>query len=299
MELVGESFVIPLFNATLISTDKFDLGDGISIIGIPDTFEEKLRSSPELIARYESSLEYMKVGLELVPSNFKENDALSIDELLKIGIFLSMTLRLATGVPIDMPFWFDFGEEEIKSCGNTLVKTYHLEKRYLFTLNEGEQSDGLQKLGDFANELIKIYRKDPTGNVLMRAIEFVSVGFQNFHIPSSLVNNVVFLESLFSSSNNEISFQVASSVSWFLYHNESDDKREDLFTKIKKLYNFRSKIFHGGDIKNESEKIKENLKFSQELNTKIFQHILNSQHFPVFCQNQNERQIQLKKLLTV
>ena len=80
MELVGESFVIPLFNATLISTDKFDLGDGISIIGIPDTFEEKLRSSPELIARYESSLEYMKVGLELVPSNFKENDALSIPD---------------------------------------------------------------------------------------------------------------------------------------------------------------------------------------------------------------------------
>jgi hypothetical protein len=64
---------------------------------------------------------------------------------MDLGVFLSITLRLATGVPIDIPYWFDLDETEIKSYGITLARKIYLGKRYLYPPDDGKQSIGLFK----------------------------------------------------------------------------------------------------------------------------------------------------------
>lgn len=57
-----------------------------------------------------------------------------------------MSVRLATGIPLDIPFWFDVDGDEIKGYGNTRIKTFRLENRYTYPLDDGDQHEGLLAL---------------------------------------------------------------------------------------------------------------------------------------------------------
>ena len=65
--LTGNKLILPLFDSELSHTELYDLCEGITLFTLPKDYEEQLRSKPELIARYENSLKYMKCGLSIEP----------------------------------------------------------------------------------------------------------------------------------------------------------------------------------------------------------------------------------------
>ncbi len=296
MQLIGNKLVIPLFDAELSRENSYDLCGGISVFTLTQHYEERLRSTPQIIAEYESSLSYMKCGLAIEPRALERGDKLGWSKLMEFGVFIAMSIRLATGVPIDIPYWFDVDHDEIKGYGKTLLRTYRNENRYLYPLDEGVQSSGLIALQGRTADIAQKHILESSKNVLIRAIEFAAIGFQNRHIPSRLVNNTIFLESLFSHTNVEIGFQIASSVSWYLKSGNTVEERIDFFNKIKELYGWRSKIVHGADISSKNRKLRENLLFSEMLTTNIFQNILTRNHVETFSMNQKKRQEELRKL---
>ncbi len=296
MKLNGNKFVIPIFDAELSSHDSYELCDGISLFSLSEDYGQYLRKTPELIARYGDSLPNMKTGLVIETGKLKNGDKLDWHKLFEFSVFIAMTIRLSTGVPIDIPYWFDVDDDEIKECGNTLHQTYRNGNRYLYPLDKGKQSSGLIALKSGLSEIAQRYILDKNKNVLIRAIEFAAIGFQTRHIPSRLVNNTIFLESLFTCGNAEISFQIASSISWYLNSEVGSEERLNLFSKIKTLYGYRSKIVHGSDISSKNRNLMDNLLFSEELNTDIIQRILVKQHVGIFSMKENKRQEEIKAL---
>ncbi len=296
MQLIGSKLVLPLFGAQLLKGDPYDLCDGVSVFNLPDMYEKKLRSQTELVARYESSLKYMKSGLAIEPGKIENASGLDWQKLLEIGIFVAMSIRLATGVPIDIPYWFDMDGDEIKGYGNTLLKTYRIDNRNMYPLDDDQQSKGFTALQTGFADILKKHMQDSNRNILIRAVEFAAIGFQTHHIPSRLVNNTIFLESLFSCSSVEIAFQIASSVSWYLEFESAPGKRIELFSKIKELYGYRSKIVHGSDISSKNSNLRKSLLFSEELNTNIYQRILTNRHVDIFSMKQQKRQEELRNL---
>lgn len=77
MLLIGNKLVIPLFNSELSRADSYELCDGITVFSLTQGYKEKLRLNPELIARYESSLKYMKCGLSIEPALLTPSEQLS------------------------------------------------------------------------------------------------------------------------------------------------------------------------------------------------------------------------------
>ena len=54
------------------------------------------------------------------------------------------------------------------------------------------------------------------------------------------------LEALFSVSVSEISFRLSNTIAWFLYPKPNNYRlRKKMFEKVKRLYNFRSRLVHG------------------------------------------------------
>lgn len=296
MQLTGNKLVIPLFDAELSFEDSYELCDGISVFTLKQDYEEYLRSKPELIARYESSLRYMKCGLSIEPMMIKNSEKLNLVNLIKFGVFIALSIRLATGVPIDIIYWFDVENDEVRSCGNTRIKTYRVGKRYPYPLDDGKQYSGLIALKSGISDIAQKCLQESSKNVLIRAVEFVASGFQHLYIPSRLVNNTIFLESLFSHSNIEIGFQIAASVSWYLKSGNKVNERDDLFKRIKELYKYRSLIVHGQDISSKSRKLLENFWFSEEINTDILQNILTRNHIETFSMPKKKRMEELRKL---
>ena len=296
MQLIGNKLVIPLFDAELSQEKSYDLCNGISIFTLSENYGERLRSKQEILSGYVNSLPYMKCGLALEPEALEGVDKTDWSKLMEFGVFIALTIRLASGVPLDIPYWFDVDNEEIKGYGKTLIRTYRNSNRYLYPLDDGMQYRGLIALQEGIADIAKKHIQESSKNVLIRAIEFVAIGFQNRNIPSRLVNNTIFLESLFSHSNVEISFQIASSVSWYLKSENNVEERIALFNQIKELYGWRSKIVHGADISSKSRNLRDNLLFSEKLNTNILQNILTQNHVETFSMSQKKRQRELRKL---
>jgi hypothetical protein len=297
MELIGNRLLLPLIDATLEHAEAYKICDGVSITTLPAKYKNWLTEHRDLIARYESSLKFMKSALLIEPDSIKGFSTKNWRHVLELGVFVAMSIRLATGVPVDVPFWFDVDEDdEIRGCGNSLITGFRTGQRYLYPLDDGKQAEGLAALTGGFDGVLKTYVNDANSNVLIRAIQFAAIAFQTRHVQSRLVNNTIYLETLFSHSQTEISFQISSCTSWYLEARSSQEKRVELFTQIKELYNYRSKIVHGADLSAKNRELHRTLVFSEELNTRIFQHILNKNHVEVFGRKQDSRAAALKLL---
>ena len=135
MDPIGNRLVLPLFDAELSTCDSIEICQGVSIFNLPNSYQQTLRSNAELIARYGRSLDYMKSGIQIETEKIPDGDQLNWGSLLELGIFISMSIRLATGVPVDVPYWFDMEDDEIKGYGNPQVSTYRTGHRYMYPLD--------------------------------------------------------------------------------------------------------------------------------------------------------------------
>jgi len=296
MKLVGDRLIIPLCDAVLTQTTSYELCEGISLFTLSEGYRNRLSDQKELTARYSHSLDHMKCGLSVEPRKLMTGGPLSWYRLMELSVFVAMSIRLATGVPVDIPFWFACDGEEIKGYGNTLLHTYRHGNRYEYPLDDGKQSRGFFALRNGIAEIAQKQISDSNKNVLVRAVEFAIIGFQTRHIPMRLVNNTIFLESLFSGSNTEIAFQIAASVSWYLRADHNADERMKLFSDVKQLYGYRSKVVHGADISSKNRNLQESVLFGEELNSEIFATILEKRHVEIFSWKQVKRQQELKLL---
>ena len=183
--------IIPFIDAVLREGKTLQIGPGFSIIALPDEHIKGLTEHRELVANYESSLENMAAGLRLEPAAIQNKIGFTDAQKLSLCIFTGMLIRLVTGVPIDMPFWLETNEQnDARAYGQTLVRTYRNGRRYTYVLDKGLALSRINNLSDRIDTLLNLFIKEKDKNRIIRAIEFVSIGFQTFHIPTRIVNQV-------------------------------------------------------------------------------------------------------------
>ena len=101
--------------------------------------------------------------------------------------------------------------------------------------------------------------------------------FQSFvrgcevNLPLNFLAFTTALESLFGSESADITYQLASRISWLLSPKKQKD-RIDLFNQVYALYNYRSRIVHGGKYK--SGEFENNLTLITKICRDVFQKIL-------------------------
>jgi hypothetical protein len=295
VKIAGQSLVIPLIDTKLRYSNSIELIHGVIIKRLTPEYRERLKKEKALLAVYESSLGSMSVGLSLEPSILYPNRQLSLIDSLLAGIFLSFALRLATDVPIDIPFWFDVSSDgQILELGQTRVRTFRNTNRYRYLLDEGSTFKNVEILRSSASKLLECYFENPDSDRIIKAIEFASIGFQTRHIPTRLVNQVMFMEILFSSDVHELSFQLASRISWYLRYCHTSAEREELFLAIKDIYAMRSKIVHGVSSKNQKNlrsQMRKLLIESETVNSEIFREILALKHIELFSSKNREENL--------
>ncbi len=102
-------------------------------------------------------------------------------------------------------------------------------------------------------------KKVNENNILKRACEYYDSSFFQHCINIKFLLLFTALESLFNNSNDAIQFKLALYTSTFI--KDSKEERERTFNNIKTLYNIRSKLTHGNEIKKvtpeEEEKLRE------------------------------------------
>ena len=294
MQLIGDKLVLPIFDAELMHSDSIEVCDGIELFNLPPSYRERLEQHPEMIARYKSSLKYMKMAVSVAPGDIAGHPK-DWAAVLDTAIFCAMSLRLATDIPIDTPYWFDVsGDHNVEGCGISQMRTYRTGNRYEYPLDEGSQGEALNAFVGAFGEVLDAKLTKGSSNPLVRAIEFASIAFQTRHTQSRVVNNTVFLEALFSGRNTEIAYQIAASVSWYL--EDDEEERLDMFKKVKKIYDIRSKIVHGSDVARKGGAVKEALELCEMLNSRLFTTILLKRHISLFGLTESKRDEQLRKL---
>lgn len=298
MKIVGQSIVVPLIDAALNHLESIELCPGVHIIRLTPEYRERLQKDEVLVGGYDSSLDRMLVGLSVEPSLAYSKKQLSLNNKVLMGIFVFFALRLSTEVSLDIPFWFDISEDgQILGIGQTLVRTYRSSPRYTYPLDEGLTYERIETLRPYISLLLERYLEQPDTDRVIKALEFAGIGFQTRHIPMRLVNQVVFMEVLFSSDVHELSFQLASRISWYLRNNKTPDEREEVFNTVRDIYKMRSKIVHGSSPKNPEDlraQMRQMLDQSESVNSEIFREMLKRNHIELFSEKQ--RNENLRKL---
>ena len=292
----GHSIVLPLVDCALSGRKEIDLGAGVRLIQLSKAYRDKLIDDPILSSGYSKSTERISVGLAIQPGALFQDETLWLNEEIALGIFAALTLRLTCEVPIDIPFWFDVaGDGDILGAGRTLVRTFRSTPRYTYPLDKGVTLKRIAMLKPHCSSLLRLYRAQSDTNRVIKALEFAGIGFQTFHIPTRLVNQVTFMEVLFSTDIQELSFQLASRISWYLGENATPDEREKLFESVKAIYGMRSKVVHGGESSGAlKSQMRQRLDEAETTNSEIFRAMLQRDQLSSF--SQKGRAEQLRKL---
>ena len=273
-------------SAELNYVDSIELGPGVSIIRLNPQYRQRLQDDKVLLSGYQSSLDRLSTRISLQPSISLRDKHFSLNGALSLAIFLSFALRLATGIPFDIPFWFDVSENDnILGIGRTSIRTYRSWPRYQYPIDKGITIRNINHIIPHLPSLVEKYIKLHDSDKIIKAIEFAAIGFQTFHIPTRLINQVMFMEILFSTDIQELSFQLASRISWYLKHSHNPKEREELFKKTKKIYTMRSKIVHGENQKNKEKsytQMRQMLEQTESINSEIFREILKQNHIELF-----------------
>lgn len=116
----------------------------------------------------------------------------------------------------------------------------------------------------------KLKIKDISEQRFIRAFQFFTDACRLLN-PHKFVALTTPLETLFTTTPREITFQLSSRIAWFL---EPDDfiKRNKLFTNVKDLYDTRSKIVHGS--KYDASKVENSAGDLEDLDRRVFFKIL-------------------------
>lgn len=132
---------------------------------------------------------------------------------------------------------------------------------------------------------------------LRRSLYYLNSALHLQHWESGFVMFTITLESLFTTDSNEITHKIAERIAWFL--ESKAEKRREVFNQMKEIYQIRSKIVHGADIrKMSSERSRKLLADLEYLTRKIMKKILQDQSLiDSFSDKQKNREKFLTSLL--
>jgi hypothetical protein len=132
-------------------------------------------------------------------------------------------------------------------------------------------------------------------------INYKNFALNRFHLADyrpyddfSILNYVECLEYLFvpDSSGGEIKYKFSSRGTLILAGNELPLKREDIYTKLRKIYDLRSAIVHGNRLKEEA-KLEDYLKDLKDFCRKAIQFYFRHQ----CLDNRNKRRKLMEKIM--
>lgn len=118
-----------------------------------------------------------------------------------------------------------------------------------------------------------------------RAFQFFTEAFRLAE-PHRFIGFTTCLESFFCTSRNEITFQLASRVAWFLSPDDYGERRK-IFTMVKSLYKLRSEIVHG--VKYSHDKVEKNESKLITLIRRTFQKLLSDDCIYYIFRNKNQK----------
>lgn len=132
---------------------------------------------------------------------------------------------------------------------------------------------------------------------LRRSLYYLNSALHLQQWESGFVMFTITLESLFTTDSNEITHKIAERIAWFLESNP--EKRQEVFNQMKEIYQIRSKIVHGADIrKMSSERSRKLLADLEYLTQKIMKKILQDQSLvDSFSDKQKNREKFLTSIL--
>lgn len=118
-------------------------------------------------------------------------------------------------------------------------------------------SDDFNKLQEIFPTLNSLYASGKYTR-LRNAFDFYNHTNWNHSYTDILVNLVSGLESLFITVEQELTETLCTRAAWFIHPLMTDfARRKELFVDLKKMYNLRSRILHGGDISRFSKEEKD------------------------------------------
>ncbi len=287
------SFVLPLMSVILKSSERLELCAGCYVAPIPRDLVGRMEEDGPTMGGYRFSKD--PVGLYFDVDELNTAKKLNHFQTQKLAVFTAMCIRLSTGIPIDVPFWLDIREKDLRQYGRTMIRTFRTGNDYTYPIDEGLQRTNLDIYCGGIPTLTELYTRWDNKHRLLRAIEFASIGFQTFHAPTRLVNHVTYMECLFAGSTAELSFRLAAALSWYLAAGKQADEREAVFQTVKDIYDTRSKVVHGNPSRGKTH-LGVHLEQVEMLNTEIFNAIILRRHIELLGRNDDHYAAQLRKL---
>jgi len=132
----------------------------------------------------------------------------------------------------------------LKSTSDSIVKTTNFsrsELRIVRSIFQKYTRDSESNTRQYLN----IY--DKRNSRMSRLFYLIHLTRSTKNIATKIVNYASCFETLFSTTNFEVAHQIAERVAFLL--EAAGNKRRTVYQDLKKAYNFRSRIIHGGSLK--------------------------------------------------
>lgn len=132
----------------------------------------------------------------------------------------------------------------------------------LFSIND------IEKIKILWPRIYTIYNKDEGRfNRITNALEFFRVGIGTIAWQLRFALLIIALESIYSTSNVEVTYSLSQRLAWFLGKNYAE--RLTYFEKAKKCYKIRSQIVHGDTVQGDLRKEVDDLMVDLERMTRL------------------------------
>lgn len=101
------------------------------------------------------------------------------------------------------------------------------------------------------------------GSRIERAFYLLQAARSQSYLPERISIFITLLETLFSTSNTDVTYKLRERVAWLL--GEDFEGRKDIFDNMGVIYDIRSKHVHGSTVPNKAKTKEELVKYSIEL----------------------------------
>jgi len=141
-----------------------------------------------------------------------------------------------------------FSDEELDRAVSTMEEN-------LFDLDSEENNDNKRELIESKYPTPEVFYESEGSNRYIRAFFFTIAARSQAILSLKIVSYINALECLFSTSRNKISHNVAERAASLVKNTVIE--RDELYKKIKKAYNVRSRIVHGDPLNNNEDELAE------------------------------------------
>jgi hypothetical protein len=257
------NIILPFYFVSFETEEVIDLEDEIKICRLNEDIRQKLKDIlPNDTFHLKNFHERLKKEFLSFYLLINSEETETRKNVLKVHEFLRI-MRIVYHNPASIILIYFMDEKgEIKGYEEYPIDVFtHFGPVVNFT------ADDIKKLKAIWSNYKDIVMPAGHKNRLWYAIFLHELANQSYYYEFRILNDTMALECLFSTTTQEIAFQISYRISWFLFQKLDPVlglAREDVFNKFKKFYTLRSKIVHGVMV--DEDEIKE---YSGKLNNYV------------------------------